>query len=178
MLALFWWLWARAERGREPGPAALRALACAALGAIAMQIALGALLSANLGSRTCPGLAECREVWWPWTWDWRAFDPWREIAPAAAADLAQRTLNLAHRWGAVLAALLCAALGLALARAGARLRAFVLIALAAAEIGLGLALVWLDLPLAAALAHSALAALLLLAAVSAAAALGRGAGAS
>jgi cytochrome c oxidase assembly protein subunit 15 len=173
MLALFGWLWCRA-RGparsvqagaspRAPGARLPRGLAAAAAALLALQIALGALLGANLGGRACASLMDCREAWWPWRWELAAFDLWREPALPALPDAARRTLAMAHRWGAALAAAACGAVAFALARAGEGERALALAGLLAAQLGAGLALAWLDLPLAAALAHNALAALLVLA---------------
>jgi len=170
MLALFWWLRLQGRGAPGTARAAPAWIAAAALALLAVQIALGALVSANFASRACASLADCRAAWWPWDWDFAAFNPWRDVAPGAAADVARRTLNMAHRWGAVLVTGLCAGLAVLLLRRGGAHRrlALALAGLLAAELALGTALVWLDLPLAAALAHNAVASLLLVTAVSAA----------
>ena len=170
MLALFWWLWLQGRVAPGSSRTAPAWIAAAALVLLAVQIALGALVSSNLASRACASLADCRAAWWPWDWDLAAFNPWRDVGLPAPADIARRTLNMAHRWGALLVTGLCAGLVVALLRRGDTHRrlALVLAVLLVTEIALGTALAWLDLPLAVALAHNAVASLLLVTAVSAA----------
>lgn len=172
LLALFWWL--RLE-GTAPARAnASRGLALAAgigLALLAAQIVLGTILSANFAARACAGVAECGVA--PAEWDFAAFNPWRApAAPSAsgAADLARRTLHMAHRWSGAAVAVYFLGLAAVLWRArnvAGRGIAAAFIALPVAQIGLGIVLVRFEVPLAAAVAHSGASALLTAAAASA-----------
>lgn len=172
LFALFGWL--RFDCAAPSRASDCRVLSVAAgvgLALLAVQIALGTVLSANFAARACTGLAECGVA--PAEWNFAAFNPWRvPDAPSAtaAADTARRTLHMAHRWGGSLVALYFLGLAALLwrARAGTgRGVALALGALPVVQVGLGIMLVRLEVPLAAAVAHSGASALLALAATGA-----------
>lgn len=172
LFALFGWLrFNCAAPARASGRRMLSVAAAVGLALLAVQIALGTVLSANFAARACAGLAECGVA--PAEWNFAAFNPWRiPDAPSAtaAADAARRTLHMAHRWGGSLVALYFLGLAVLLwrARAGTgRGVALALGALPVMQVGLGIMLVRLEVPLAAAVTHSGASVLLALAATGA-----------
>lgn len=134
--------------------------ACVAVAVLAVQIALGALVSASFAGLSCPSLTECGTTS---GWSWYALDPFRQpqfpvttpINPDGA--IAQ----FVHRAGAVIVTLVLLPLAIAAIRRGARLVGGTVLALLAVQIGLGVTLVTAALPLDVALAHNLVAALLL-----------------
>jgi cytochrome c oxidase assembly protein subunit 15 len=143
----------------------------AALAVLVLQIFLGGWTSANYAALVCPEFPACRAgEWWPPVDFAEAFRFWRGIGPdyeGGALDAAGRTaVHLAHRAGALLAAVVIGAAALrAILGRSRRARAIgagalVLLCL---QIGLGISNVLLSLPLPVAVAHNATAALLLLA---------------
>jgi cytochrome c oxidase assembly protein subunit 15 len=169
LLALFGWLRLDCTApARASGGGGLAVAAGFGLALLAAQIALGTILSANFAARACAGIAECGVA--AAEWNFAAFNPWRFPDAPAAADLARRTLHMAHRWSG--AAVAVYFLGLAAVmwrtRGGTRRGiASALVALPVVQVGLGIALVRLDVPLAAAVAHSGASALFVLAATGA-----------
>lgn len=165
MLALTW----RMLLGVRVRPAATtavpRALALAALGAVAVQVALGAWASANFAGTVCSRAIACAppadagmsvEAFWYL----RALpvDGLGHAVIGADTWLIQH----AHRAGAVAAAIVLYVALTLRARRALPWHAAALTGLVGAQIVLGLVLVTRDLPMAAALAHLLLASLLVL----------------
>jgi heme a synthase len=126
-------------------PAAARTALCAAAGLLAVQVALGGLVSSTYAGMACPEWPRCNGGYW--------FPSWRGTVG----------LHLAHRWNAVL--LLLALAGAAAAARGlprlGRLAALAL-ALGIAQLAVGVANVLLAIPVEVTGLHSLLAALLVL----------------
>jgi heme A synthase len=149
--------WLAAAGAREAGARGVGVVAGAALAAVAVQAALGALVSVRHAVAACPDLGGCAFALEP-----ALLDPFAATPPMLADEVAspgRQGLQALHRaWG--LATLgLGAAAAAALYRNGARGAGAILGALLAAQAALGLAIVLRDAPLAAAVAHNALAAL-------------------
>ncbi len=166
-LGLLAWLNARLWRpARRSGPAP-RALATAALLALAVQIFLGGWTSSNYAALACPDLPTCHGVWWPKTDFGEAFVLWRGLGTNyefGVLDSPARTaIHLSHRIGAVLIGgfLLLVAV-LLYRRPPWRGWGLLLGAGVSLQITLGVATVAFGLPLAVAAAHNAGAALLVL----------------
>ncbi len=174
LLGLFWWLRHEgvsappAPRAPVPAPWTWFGLAL-----LAVQIALGGLVSARFAALACTTFPDCNGAWWPPQATLALLDPSRvpDALPAVAliADPARQALHMTHRFGALIvfgywAAL--AAIALRSRRASAS-RVVLTAVLLAIQIALGAFAVLLELPLVLAIAHNALAALVILAAVSA-----------
>jgi cytochrome c oxidase assembly protein subunit 15 len=174
VLALLFWLatarWFRGAAQVDAG-AGLTPWAVAALCVLVVQIFLGGWTSANYAALICPEFPACRGgEWWPAADFGEAFRFWRGIGPdyeGGVLDGAGRTaVHLAHRAGALIAALVIAATAVrACVGRSPRARAIgiAVLALLGLQIGLGISNVLLSLPLPVAVAHNATAALLLLA---------------
>ncbi len=173
ILALLFWLTLRQLPLGAADPARFTALARllqAALAVLVAQVFLGGWTGANYAALACLEFPACRGGAWLPPADFReAFVLWREGRldyEGGVLDQAARTaIHLAHRLGAVVAAviLLVAACRAWAARAPAlRLGAAALACALAAQLSLGVANVLLRLPLPVAVAHNAGAALLLL----------------
>ena len=173
-LAWLWWLLLRHRNRPDPPPdppPALRHWCAAALALLILQIALGGWTSANYAALACPDFPTCRGQWWPPGMNFPdAFVLWRGLGinyEFGVLDSPARTaIHVAHRIGAVFAALAMLALALAGIRtriAAWRRRGLLLLALLAVQFGLGIGNVVWQLPLAVATAHHATAAVLLLA---------------
>lgn len=156
-----------------PHPRGLRRLAGIALAVLVLQVALGGWTSAHYAALACPDFPTCQGQWWPPADFDRAFVPWHGLGIDYEGGIlegpARTAIHLAHRLGAVAAALAIGALALAClwpGRArGVRAWGGALLALLALQLGLGIAnVVWL-LPLPVATAHNGGAALLLVALV-------------
>lgn len=166
MLGLFWWL--RLEAVPLP-PALARAVpapwAWFGLALLAVQIALGGLVSARFAALACATFPDCNGAWWPHGATFAAFDLFNPAGPPAVNDPARGTLHMVHRYGALLVAAYLAALGTRAYTADAALRkcAVAILALLLVQMALGVMAVLMSLPLALAVAHNAGAALLLLA---------------
>jgi len=172
-LALLFWLGLRTARRLQLAPqdaaGPVRVLALTALAVVAVQIALGGWTSANYAALACYDFPTCHGQWWPPTDFGEAFTLWHELGvdyEGGVLDTTARvTIHLTHRIGALITALIVAALAIALLRKAAPLAralgALVLLILCA-QIGLGIANVVEGLPLAVATTHNAVGALLLL----------------
>ena len=164
MAALLWWLalgsW---RRLRATAPRWLPWLSGLALGALAVQLALGAMTSTTYSALACTTLPDCAGQWWPQTWSAEEFDPTRPVSARAGPSAA---VHLAHRYAAVAVAALVLALAVALRR-HARGLALMLAGLLGLQVALGLLAVALQLPLGVVLAHNVTAVVLLLALVAA-----------
>jgi len=173
MLGLVWQLRlavAGAPRARASGWVRL------GLVLLALQIALGASVSAFHAASSCATLPTCHGAWLPSGGAIESLDPMRPppalSGDALAAEPARAALHMAHRFMALLVLGYWGALAIARTRAGeggaTALTAGILLAQGVA----GVVIVWFALPLAGAVLHNALAALAVLAAVSAASFLG------
>jgi len=187
-VGLLWWLWlslradavgAPARAGSRALPVADRApwarrLALVALGALAVQIALGGWTSSNYAAIACPDFPTCQGAWWP-TMDYRAaFVLWRALGidyeGGVLANPARVAIHFTHRIGALVAA--CALLAAALtvlcnrslrAAGGSRVAGVAVLVALAAQLCIGITMVLRGFPLWLATAHNAGAALTLLA---------------
>jgi heme a synthase len=172
--ALLWWLSLPASvADRAAGAAGLRRWVLAALGILALQIALGGWVSSNYAALACPDFPTCQATLWP-DMDFRdAFVLWRGLGIDYEGGVldhpARVAIHYTHRIGAVVAAL---ALGVVAWRAmrvagsrAVRLAGAALGVVLATQLVLGPATVLTRLPLALATAHNGVAALLLLATV-------------
>jgi cytochrome c oxidase assembly protein subunit 15 len=161
-LALLAWL-ALTQWPHAPAPEmrALRPVAAAALGAVAIQIALGGWVSANYAALACPELPRC-----PGPMDFaNAFHVVRELGQTADGQLlsldALRAIHWAHRLFANVALLAVIFAAWRAWRLERRL-ALLVAALVLVQFSLGVANVAFSLPLRLAAAHNAGAAALLL----------------
>ncbi|MBM3356919.1 MAG: hypothetical protein FJY54_04235 [Betaproteobacteria bacterium] len=106
MLGLLWWmaLAARAAGGPQRGGPPPRMWGALVL--LAVQIGLGALVSANQAAASCPGFPGCSGGLWPEDASLAALDPWRAPQPlsgeALAEDPVRRALHMVHRFGALI----------------------------------------------------------------------------
>ena len=148
-------------------PAWCRAVAALALFAVCVQIALGALVSAEFAGLACPDFPACGARW-PQSGVAATLDPFRELDIGADGTIARPpalvALHFMHRVTAIAVAVLVAALVAGLSRIGhaARRAALTGAALLLLQLALGAAAVLARLPLALVLAHNLSAALLLM----------------
>lgn len=159
------WRNAAAPAHASPG---LRTLALAAFAALALQIFLGGWTSSNYAAVACPDFPTCQTQWWPQIADFKeAFVLWRGIGIDYEGGVldhpARVAVHFTHRLGALLAALLIAALGASLvAKPSTRADGIALLAVLALQLSLGISIVVFGVPLPVAVAHNGAAALLLL----------------
>jgi cytochrome c oxidase assembly protein subunit 15 len=155
-----------------PTPA-LRALGLAAAAALVLQIFLGGWTSSNYAAVACPDFPTCQTQWWPAIADFKdGFVLWRGLGIDYEGGVldhpARVAVHFTHRLGAVVAALLIAALGVWLvALRGTRVDGFAVLAVLALQLSLGISIVVFHVPLPVAVAHNGVAALLLLAVLNA-----------
>jgi cytochrome c oxidase assembly protein subunit 15 len=141
---------------------------------LAFQIALGGLVSAHGGAKSCGTIPGCDGEWWPAGAAFALLDliraPDSFAGSALLADPARRALHMAHRFGAAILLLYWAALTVGLRsrdRAAAK-GATAVAAMLLAQVALGATVVASGAAVAAAVIHNAWAALTVVAAVSAA----------
>ncbi len=158
LLALLWWL---LQRGRDSG--AGWPLHWLALAALALQIALGGMISARHAVLSCASLPACAGGWWPDSIDWRLFNPFVVLSESDLGSAAREALIMSHRYGAVLVASIVCVLGIKAVRRGARAAAAgsLLLGLLGLQLLLGVGMVLANFPLPLALLHNLCAALLL-----------------
>ena len=155
-----------------PTPA-LRALGIGAAAALVLQIFLGGWTSSNYAAVACPDFPTCQTQWWPAIADFKdGFVLWRGLGIDYEGGVldhpARVAVHFTHRLGAVVAALLIAALGASLlASRGARPDGLAVLAVLALQLSLGISIVVFHVPLPVAVAHNGVAALLLLAVLNA-----------
>jgi cytochrome c oxidase assembly protein subunit 15 len=155
-----------------PTPA-LRALGLTAAAALVLQIFLGGWTSSNYAAVACPDFPTCQTQWWPAIADFKdGFVLWRGLRIDYEGGVldhpARVAVHFTHRLGAVVAALLIAALGVWLfALRSTRIDGFVVLAVLALQLSLGISIVVFHVPLPVAVAHNGVAALLLLAVLNA-----------
>ena len=156
-----------------PARPRLTALANVAGAVLVLQIALGGWTSANYAALACPDFPTCQTQWWPQLADFdEAFVLWRGIGVDYEGGVldhpARVAVHFTHRLGAIAAAALLIALGVALARRrDGRLAGAAILAALAVQLTLGASIVLFGVPLAVAVAHNGGAAILLLTMVNA-----------
>lgn len=165
MLAVAWRLAAVASAAADaPASANLRLRRWARWGLLllALQVALGGLISATHGASACSGLSQCREVAAAAGWDWRFLNPWLATPPEQVLPGQPRGawLQQWHHLGALLVLLVLAWIAWLALRQGRRLAALALYALLVVQLMLGLQLAPAGFPLPQVLAHNLAAALL------------------
>lgn len=162
----------RHTRVSAPTPA-LRALGIGAAAALVLQIFLGGWTSSNYAAVACPDFPTCQTQWWPAIADFKdGFVLWRGLGIDYEGGVldhpARVAVHFTHRLGAVVAALLIAALGARLlASRGTRPDGLAVLAVLALQLSLGISIVVFHVPLPVAVAHNGVAALLLLAVLNA-----------
>jgi cytochrome c oxidase assembly protein subunit 15 len=182
-MALLGSLWSLRLQARSAVPAACSNTAFWMWGGVALlalQIALGGLVSAHQAATSCATFPACHGEWWPAGAPFSSPDTVTGAAPLV--DTARRALHMAHRFGAALLLIFWASLALGLRsrdRPAARGAAGV-VAMLLGQVLIGAVVVGSGAAVAAAVAHNAWAALTAVAAVSAAyySGLAREAGAS
>jgi cytochrome c oxidase assembly protein subunit 15 len=163
LLGVFSWL----EFRREPGSPKytdtrikhIRPLVLIALVFLGLQIILGGLTSANFAANSCPSLPACEGVLFP---DATIFSAIK--LSSTTASLSQASIHIAHRWGAILAALAIGFAAVAAFQGTGETRhvAILTLVVLAMEMILGVTAVIVSIPLTLAVAHTALAAILLI----------------
>jgi heme A synthase len=182
-MALLGTLWSLRLQARSALPPACSATVFwmgSGVALLALQIALGGLVSAHHAATSCATFPACNGEWWSAGASFAPPDP--VAGGALIADPARRALHMAHRFGAAILLLYWVALTLGLRsrdRAAAKGAAAVTAMLLVQGL-IGVIVVGSGAAVAAAVAHNAWAALTVLAAVSAAfySGLPRGAGTS
>jgi cytochrome c oxidase assembly protein subunit 15 len=174
LLGAFWSLRLQARSTMPSGSSTPAYWIWAGVALLAVQFALGALVSAHGAARSCGTLPACEGEWWPAGASFALPDllraPESSAGATALADPARRMLHMLHRSGAAILLLYWAVLALALRsrdRAAATAAA-VVAAMLAAQAALGAIVVAAGATVAAAVIHNAWAALTVLAVVSAA----------
>ena len=175
-MALLGTLWSLRLQARSAAPSAYSTTVFwmgSGVVLLALQIALGGLVSAHGAAKSCGTLPGCDGEWWPAGATFALLDliraPDSFAGAALLADPARRALHMAHRFGAAIVLLYWAALTLGLRsrdRAAAKGAAAVTAMLLVQGL-IGVVVVGSGAAVAAAVAHNAWAALTVLVAVSA-----------
>jgi len=158
---------------RVTASAGLKALGIVAAAALVLQIFLGGWTSSNYAAVACPDFPTCQTQWWPAVADFKdGFVLWRGLGIDYEGGVldhpARVAVHFAHRLGALLAALLIAALGVSLAaKPSTRADGLAVLGVLALQLSLGISIVVFGVPLSVAVAHNGVAALLLLAVLNA-----------
>ena len=167
MLAVLAWLsaWRPLQQSSGGSDGRLAGWAKLALALIVVQVALGALVNARYGAGACIGLPACAGTWWPHGDTAGAFDVFRSTAVPIATDdePGRQAVQMAHRFFAVAAAAVTAAVAIGALRqsGGLRAAAALVLVLLVIQLALGAYMVTGGVPLAAATLHNANANLLL-----------------
>lgn len=162
MLGLFWWLRLECSTTRRNGTHALLFAGAFGLLLLALQFAVGTLVSANQASAACTGFPGCNMLA-ATGWDFAAFDPWRPAGRGDTVDAARQTLHMAHRWGAWIVLAYFGWLASLWWRRGIGRRALAAAALLlCVQFALGIAVVLLNVPLAVTVTHNGVSGLLLI----------------
>lgn len=183
-MAVLAWLAMRKRRADQPAvparaqptTAAIRslpALAFVGLVVLVLQIALGGWTSSNYAALACPDFPTCQSSFWPQMDVKDAFVLWRGLGIDYEGGVldhpARVAIHFMHRLGAVLAAIVLAALAIRAGRYGEttaiRVAGGVLGVVLVVQLVLGPLMVIRTLPLELATAHNGVAALLVLAVV-------------
>lgn len=171
ILALLYWLLINAiSPVQQRQWSSLSLWACAGLGVLFLQIALGGWTSANYSALACVDFPTCQGKWWPEMDFQQGFVLWRGLGidyEGGVLDMAARTaIQVTHRLGALFTFIFLAGVALLALFSGVAslLRCAIAVLLVLlAQVSLGIANVLLVLPLPIAVAHNGVAALLLLA---------------
>ena len=153
--------------------ASLKALGIVAAAALVLQIFLGGWTSSNYAAVACPDFPTCQTQWWPALADFKdGFVLWRGLGIDYEGGVldhpARVAVHFTHRLGALLAALLIAALGVSLVvKPSTRADGLAVLGMLALQLSLGISVVVFGVPLVLAVAHNGGAALLLLAVLNA-----------
>ncbi len=137
----------------------LRALLWFTLGALLLQLALGAWVSTNYAVLACSDFPRCQNSWWPLMDFRQGFELWRELGLTAKGELinfeALTAIHYMHRLAAYFVLPLLAWLAWRLhALPSLRRASHWLAALTAAQLVTGISNVVLDWPLLAAVLHT------------------------
>ena len=169
MLGLLGWMVVRKPGTNQTADRFLHRATIVALVALALQIALGGLTSANFAASACQTLPDCHGSWLPGADVFTAMDLSR-VHETGSTGLVlggpeRMAIHKLHRIVAVLASLIIVFAGIAAFRSGRNLKivGIAVIALVAIEFSLGLAAVVSGLPIGIAVAHNWIAAMLMLA---------------
>jgi len=172
MLGLLGWMLFK-DSGRESAAVVYGKLPGKLLGiavfALVIQILLGGLTSANFAATACQSLPDCHGSWLPGAGIFKAMDLFTDHQVTSMGQVIggqERTdIHIAHRLGAVVAAVLILATGLLAWRAGGRMRfaGMTVMILMIIEFSIGVSAIASDLPIELAVAHNWVAGLLLLA---------------
>jgi cytochrome c oxidase assembly protein subunit 15 len=172
ILALLWWVNQRSvESIDDNGVASLRPWARLGLLVVVVQLALGAVTSANFAGPSCTMLPGCSGDWVSVTNLVQGFNLFEALdvddQGKVVTGSVQKTMHMAHRLGAVLTLLYLGWLALKALKQDDRLRntAISIIVFLIIQAGLGISAVLTELPLLLVTAHNAMAAMLLLAIV-------------
>jgi cytochrome c oxidase assembly protein subunit 15 len=168
IVCLLAWLRLRQDRAGWEGiisPSGLHAFAVFAFAVLVAQIALGGWVSTNYAALACPEFPQCRGEWLPAMRFADAFHIVRELGMSAEGAVlpveALVAIHWSHRAGAMVAAVVLAALGARLlVTPGGKGLGAGLLGLLALQLALGVMNVVAGLPLAVAVAHNAGGALL------------------
>lgn len=167
-LSLLWLLYLRQShglRGTWRVPADLTGLARLALIVVVFQIALGGWVSSNYAALACRDFPTCHGYILPPMDFAEGFNVLQEVGPnylgGQLENDARVTIQVVHRFGALLVMLVGGLLVVRLWQVGSRFAAALTIVIGA-QIGLGIANVLLLLPLTIATLHNAVGALVLL----------------
>ena len=153
--------------------ARLKALGIVAAAALVLQIFLGGWTSSNYAAVACPDFPTCQTQWWPAVADFKdGFVLWRGLGIDYEGGVldhpARVAVHFTHRLGALLAAILIAALGVSLVvKPSTRADGLAVLGVLALQLSLGISIVVFGVPLSVAVAHNGVAALLLLAVLNA-----------
>ncbi len=169
MLALLWWVWLGSGplRERREARPPLAAWARVGLALLALQIVLGALVTAHYAALGCAGFPSCGGAWWPGEIVWSEVNPFRAAPRSANGEIvisaSAAPLQMLHRFGAAAVAAAAGALGasLLLMTRRSRLLGLSLLATVSAQAALGIAAVSTELPLITTWAHNGMTAILL-----------------
>ncbi len=173
MLALLWWTGQRSVETIHASDSAsvLRPWARLGLLVVVVQIALGALTSANFAGPSCTQLPACNGDWAAISNLAQGFDLFRRLGVdhqgmIITGDI-QKTLHMTHRLGAIVTLVYLAWLAVKSMRLDNRLHntGISLLAFLLLQAGLGVTAVLTELPLLLVTAHNAVAAILLLAVI-------------
>jgi cytochrome c oxidase assembly protein subunit 15 len=174
MLALLWWLSQRSVETIAAGDhatAGFRPWARLGLLVVALQIALGAVTSADFAGPSCAVLPGCNGDWASTANLTQGLDLFTRLGVDDQGRIVtggvQKTVHMAHRLGAVLTLLYLGWLAVRAFKQSERLRntAISIMGFLIIQIGLGISAVLVGLPLLLVTAHNAVAAMLLLALV-------------
>ena len=174
MLALLWWIGQRSVEvidASDHATSTLRPWARLGLLLVIMQIALGAVTSADFAGPSCTAVPGCNGDWASASNLLQGFDLFARLGVNDQGRIitgnVQKTVHMAHRLGALLTVLYLGWLAVRAWKLGNRLRntAISMIGFLVLQVGLGIAAVLAELPLLLVTAHNAVGAMLLLATV-------------